>query len=77
LNDLFGAIGNVNALTSFSLQVFGRWGQLVFSTNNPFEKWDGQQNGIDMDLGVYVFMATYSINNQTAKSKKGTLMIVR
>jgi hypothetical protein len=54
---------NVNALTSFSLQVFGRW--------------DGKQNGIDMDLGVYVFIATYSINNQIAKSKKGTLMIVR
>jgi gliding motility-associated-like protein len=77
LNDLFGAIGNVNALTSFSLQVFGRWGQLVFSTNNPFEKWDGKQNGIDMDLGVYVFMATYSINNQIAKNKKGTIMLMR
>jgi len=77
LNDLFGALGNVNALTSFQLQVYGRWGQLVFSTSNPFEKWNGKYKGIDMDLGVYVFTATYTINNQTPKTQKGTLMIMR
>lgn len=77
LNDLFGALGNVNALTSFNLQVFGRWGQVVFATNNPFEKWDGKYKGIDMDFGVYVFTATYTINNQIPKTQKGTLTIIR
>lgn len=77
LNDWFGALGNVNALTSYNLQVFGRWGQVVFATSNPFEKWDGKYKGIDMDFGVYVFTATYTINNQTQKTQKGTLTIIR
>jgi gliding motility-associated-like protein len=77
LNETFGPLGNLSSLTSFSMQVFGRWGQLIYSTNNPFAKWDGKQNGTDMDLGIYVWIAAYSINNQPTQNKKGTVMIIR
>jgi gliding motility-associated-like protein len=77
LNETFGPLGNLSALTSFSMSVYGRWGQLIYSTTNPFEKWDGRQNGVDMDLGIYVWIANYSLNNEPLKSKKGTVMIIR
>lgn len=77
LNETFGPLGNLSALTSFSMSVYGRWGQLIYTTTNPFEKWDGKQNGVDMDLGIYVWIATYSLNNEPLKTKKGTVMIIR
>lgn len=77
LNETFGPLGNLSALTSFSMSVYGRWGQLIFTTTNPFEKWDGRQNGVDMDLGIYVWIASYSLNNEPVKTKKGTVMIIR
>ncbi|MBX2932222.1 MAG: gliding motility-associated C-terminal domain-containing protein [Chitinophagaceae bacterium] len=77
LNDTFGPIGNIAAITNFSMNVYGRWGQLIFSTNNPFIKWNGKQNGIDTEMGMYVWIATYSINNNPAVTKKGTVLIIR
>jgi gliding motility-associated-like protein len=77
LNETFGPIGNLQALTNFSMQVYGRWGQLIFTTTNPFLKWNGKQNTTDMDVGIYVWMATYSINNKPLQFKKGTVMIMR
>ncbi|MCZ2222669.1 MAG: gliding motility-associated C-terminal domain-containing protein [Chitinophagales bacterium] len=77
LNDYFGPIGNIAAITNFSMNVYGRWGQLIYATNNPFAKWNGKQNGVDMDMGAYVWIATYSINNQKPITKKGTVLIIR
>ncbi len=77
LNETFGPIGNLQALTNFNMQVYGRWGQLIFSTSNPFNKWNGKQNNIDMDLGIYVWKANYSINNKPQQFKNGTVMIIR
>lgn len=77
LNDHFGPIGNISALTNFTMNIYGRWGQLIFSTNNPFVKWNGKMNGIDVDTGSYVWMASYSINNKPIVHKKGTVLIIR
>lgn len=77
LNDTFGAIGNISAITIYTLNVYDRWGQLIFSSNNPFVKWNGKQNGIDSDLGSYVWTATYSINNKPVITKKGNVILLR
>lgn len=77
LNDFFGAIGNVSAVTQFSLIVYGRWGQIIFKTNNPKEKWDGKFKGEFADMGVYIWVANYSINNQPPKTQKNTVTLLR
>lgn len=40
------------------LQVFNRWGNIVFKTNDPEVKWDGKhyQNGRDCAEGVYFYV---------------------
>ncbi|HNL82110.1 MAG TPA: gliding motility-associated C-terminal domain-containing protein, partial [Chitinophagaceae bacterium] len=77
LNDTFGALGNLFSLTSYQFYVYGRWGQLIFYTNNAFEKWDGKQNGNNLDSGTYIWFATYSINNKPLLFKKGTVIMIR
>lgn len=61
---------------SFSMQVFNRWGQLIFQTTNPTECWDGKFNGEPQPGGTYVYM----INAKTLcgpVSKKGTVVLIR
>lgn len=77
LNDSFGPLGNLLSLTNFVMNIYNRWGQLVYTTSNPFAKWNGKQNGKDAEEGNYIFTSTYSINNQPNKTVKGLVVIIR
>ena len=38
-----------------NFQIFDRWGQLIFQTNNPNIGWDGIYKSQQMPIGVYVY----------------------
>jgi gliding motility-associated-like protein len=76
-NKLFGPFGNIASITSFTMSVYGRWGELLFSSTNPYNKWDGKFKGTDADDGTYVWFAVYSINNKPKQTQKGTITILR
>lgn len=40
-NDVLRPITSVREPKNFKLTVFNRWGSLIFSTDNPYEGWDG------------------------------------
>lgn len=54
MNDVFHT-RNVN-LTSYSLNVFNRWGESVFKTNDVSKGWDGTSNGKAVPDGTYLFL---------------------
>ena len=56
LNDRFGAKGLY--ITEFSMRIYTRWGELVYSNNSIFDSWDGRFNGKICDEGTYIWMAT-------------------
>ncbi len=76
-NKTFGALGNIFALTTYSLIVYNRNGEFIFKTTNPLEKWDGTFKSKALDVGTYVWFANYSINNQPLQIQKGTITIIR
>lgn len=41
------------AYASFHLQIFDRWGELIFETNNPNVTWDGKFRSKEAAMGVY------------------------
>jgi gliding motility-associated-like protein len=69
-----------NALkaTDLEFKVFNRWGQLVFSTHNWREKWNGNVNGIMQSPGVFAWYLkyTHSVTGQKV-FQKGTTMLIR
>lgn len=75
LNDLFGALGNLSAVTNYHLIIFNRWGETVFKTHNPEQKWDGLFKG-KINASTYVWIATFTYNQKTY-SRKGTVTIIR
>ena len=56
LNDFFfPVLGNPDP-EEFRFMIFDRWGQPLFSTENPAVHWDGNfSNGTEVPIGVYVW----------------------
>jgi gliding motility-associated-like protein len=81
-NAVFKVVGNVSALGGFVLQVYDRWGQLIFETENPSEGWDGNINGNPAPIGTYVWRSVfqgYDVNDQPGPEFKysGTVTLLR
>lgn len=53
LNDLFFAYGT--SIKTIDIQIFDRWGELVFRTNDIKQGWDGKYHGKMVEGGVYVY----------------------
>lgn len=69
-----------NAIKASNLKfsVYNRWGQLLFSTRNWQEKWDGKVKGITQATGVYVWMLEYTIGDPPQRVfQKGTTTLIR
>jgi gliding motility-associated-like protein len=54
-NDVWQPWGNVIDPESFELEIYDRWGRVMFATNDPYEGWDGTFSGTPAPLGVYAF----------------------
>jgi len=77
LNDRFGPIGSWQVISNYSMRIFNRYGQIVFSSQNPAERWDGMVRGKKADVGNYIFVATYTYKNRISRTKKGSVMVIR
>ena len=61
---------------SYLFQIYNRWGQLIFETQNPEEGWDGKYNGENVVTGVYVYRLVYQKNDDSSVEKKGTVTVI-
>lgn len=66
-------------LKKFRIQIFNRWGDPVFETDNPNGVWtgdvhDGTHYG---NTGIYFFRATYETNKGEAGERSGHIVMIR
>lgn len=54
-NDYFQVLNNGDAEVTL-IQVFNRWGEIVFEGNSVGELWDGNFRGEPVNPGVYIYM---------------------
>lgn len=55
LNDGFGISNPFSAGEILSFQIFDRWGNVVFETTNPLEKWDGSYKGRPVNPSTFLY----------------------
>lgn len=65
LNDSFRAKGE--SIQDFEMNIFNRFGELIFESNDIGTGWDGTYKGKASPMGVYVYKITY-INSKTLES---------
>lgn len=76
INETFGVAAGVR-VQYFSMQVYNKWGQLIFKSNDVNQKWDGTFKGKPVTNGAYLWMITY-VNLKGKKIyEQGTVMLIR
>ena len=75
-NDLIGVVGTLKYYHDFSLNIYNRWGERVFYTEDIYAGWDGVYNGVKQDLGTYYYMVSYSFEGKK-HILKGDFSLIR
>jgi gliding motility-associated-like protein len=79
LNDKFELISPTD-LVEFYLQVYDRWGQLLYETSDLYDGWDGTKNGKLSPPGTYVWKASYRLRKEgpgsDSRTKSGIVVLL-
>lgn len=78
-NDGYRGVGELFAITNFQMQIWSRWGELMFETTDPTEAWNGRKNntGTMAANGVYVSYVTLTGPRGEKYEYKGFATVVR
>ena len=75
MNDFF-TIGNVRN-NQYNLQIFNRWGKLIWENENNFTGWDGKiKGGTPAADGTYYFVLVFD-SPLDKYSTHGYIMLIR
>jgi gliding motility-associated-like protein len=80
LNDEFKPVGENFEYESYNLQIFDRWGGLIWQTDNPLKGWNGQnQSSLEpVKNGLYIYIFTMKkFNTFEPKVIKGSVHLYR
>lgn len=74
-NDVFIIRGGPFAAVDF--KVYNNWGQLVFSSTDQKEGWDGMYKGAKSPIGVYTWTFVVKMGNGQVVKKSGDVTLIR
>jgi gliding motility-associated-like protein len=75
-NDRFRFIpAGISEISFF--RIMNRWGQVVYSSKNAGDGWDGSLNGIQQPAGTYVWTVAGKTIDGAVIKKQGTLVLIR
>ena len=70
-NDVFQVMGR--GLDHITIEIYNRWGQMVFEAPHLNEAWDGTFRGKPCPIGTYV----YQLKVDALTSQSGTITLIR
>ncbi len=74
LNETFGAYSE--GVKEFTMQIFDRWGAMIFESNDINRQWDGNYKGQLAPQGSYVYKIQAKALNGKIISKKGAVNLI-
>ena len=74
-NDEFGAYG-IN-IKDFNMQIFNRWGELLFTSIKITDRWSGIYNLTYCQNDIYVYKIIYKDNNNKYYNKIGKITLLK
>ncbi len=64
-------------IEKMSLQIYDRWGQLIFESDNTKKGWDGTYKGIELEPTVYAYYLWVECIGGATFSKKGNITLIK
>jgi gliding motility-associated-like protein len=77
VNNVFKPITIYVEADSYIFQVYNRWGQRVFETNDPNQGWDGTGGGKEHPQGAYVYFLSFVSSDGQTFTKNGSITLIR
>lgn len=76
-NSFFKPVITFGVSGTYKMEIYNRFGQLVFRTTDPNEAWDGTFSGVAAPQGVYAYVIEVQGPNNNTETKAGTVMLIR
>ncbi len=78
-NDKFKiVVQNECPIKGYRLDIYNRWGQLIFTTNDPTHGWDGNYKGKSAEIGTYMYITEFTAGTRGLKKQsRGDLVLIR
>jgi gliding motility-associated-like protein len=78
LNDDFRPIFSTPDLIKFySFEIYNRWGELIYSTNNQYDAWDGTYKSKQCQTGAYSWKVKYTDYLNVTNDAHGHVILLR
>lgn len=79
LNDNFFPKGYFKGVESFEMTIWNRWGEKIFSTDDPVVGWNGSatEGGPPSPTGVYIYKVKYFTARSEWVTKEGSVTLIR
>jgi len=74
INDTFGITGE--AIKDFTMEVYNRWGQVIFQSKSYNDRWDGTFDGVKAPQGTYVYRVTAMGITGKRTTKDGSVNVI-
>jgi len=75
LNDEF--IPKGPKVFNYQMQIFSRWGDVIFSSDEPFEGWDGLIKGSKAPEGTYIYRLNFEDAVGNKYDQSGSVIVLR
>ena len=75
VNDIFLPI--VQEASAFRMQIFSRWGELIFISESIFEGWDGKYKRGFAPSGTYIYQISLTDENGRVIQQRGAFILIR
>ncbi|MFN4299650.1 MAG: choice-of-anchor L domain-containing protein [Thermaurantimonas sp.] len=74
-NDVFQV--TAEGIEGYQIQIFNRWGQMVFESNDVTNSWDGKYLNQDAPQGLYLYKILVTLKNDVKEERSGTIHLIR
>jgi gliding motility-associated-like protein len=76
INEVFSAFSRCD-LADYKLNIYNRWGEIIFKSENTEGYWDGRFRGIECAEGIYIYEITYALKNRPTEHRNGHVSLIR
>lgn len=68
-------IDNVSLYPNLKMNIYNKWGNLIYQTNNGYTPWDGKVEGKILPAGVYYYIL--ELGNEENEVLKGNITLIK
>ena len=75
INDTFYAYSDF--ILDFKMNIFNCWGEVIFKSENIKHGWNGTDNGLPVQEGIYVWMVDFTDEKTNENQRRGTVALMK